>query len=97
MYRGDSSFDILARWQPVTESARSRRSYGKIEDCEQSKLAIAEVILLVASTRTKSIQKQIKSIDVDKVGSKKPLRVNHVSCRINRFLISRSNLPAGET
>ena len=26
-----------ARWQPVTQSARSRRSYGKIEDCEQSK------------------------------------------------------------
>ena len=28
---------------------------------------------VVANTRTKSIQKQIKSIDVDKVGSKKPL------------------------
>ena len=25
-----------ARWQPVTQSARSRRSYGKIGDCEQS-------------------------------------------------------------
>ena len=25
-----------ARWQPVTQSARCRRSYGKIEDCEQS-------------------------------------------------------------
>ena len=25
-----------ARWQSVTQSARSRRSYGKIEDCEQS-------------------------------------------------------------
>ena len=31
-----SSFDTHARWQPVTHSARSRRSYGKIEDCEQS-------------------------------------------------------------
>jgi len=31
-----SSFDTRARWQPVTQSARSRRSYGKIEDCEQS-------------------------------------------------------------
>ena len=30
------SFDTHARWQPVTQSARSRRSYGKIEDCEQS-------------------------------------------------------------
>ena len=25
-----------ARWQPVKQSARSRRSYGKIGDCEQS-------------------------------------------------------------
>ena len=31
-----SSFDTHARWQPVTQSARSRRSYGEIEDCEQS-------------------------------------------------------------
>ena len=31
-----SSFDTHARWQPVTQSARSRRSYGKIGDCEQS-------------------------------------------------------------
>ena len=31
-----SSFDTHARWQPVTQSARSRRSYGKTEDCEQS-------------------------------------------------------------
>ena len=30
-------------------------------------------ILVVANTRSKSIQKQIKSIDVDKVGSEKPL------------------------
>ena len=34
-----SSFDTHLRWQPVTRSARSRRSYGKIEDREQSKLA----------------------------------------------------------
>ena len=33
-----SSFDTHARWQPVTQSARFRRSYGKIEDCEQSTL-----------------------------------------------------------
>ena len=31
-----SSFDTHPRWQPVTHSARSRRSYGKIGDCEQS-------------------------------------------------------------
>ena len=35
-----SSFDTHARWQPVTQSARSRRSYGKIEGCEQSSLII---------------------------------------------------------
>ena len=32
------SFDTHARWQPVTQSARSRWSYGKIEDFEQSNL-----------------------------------------------------------
>ena len=31
-----SSFDTHARWQPVTQSIRSRRCYGKIEDREQS-------------------------------------------------------------
>ena len=30
------SFDTHPRWRPVTHSARSRRSYGKIGDCEQS-------------------------------------------------------------
>ena len=37
-----SSFDTHARWQPVTQSARSRRSYGKIEDCELSTLQSAD-------------------------------------------------------
>ena len=32
-----STFDTHARWQPVTQSARSRWSYGRIEDCEQSR------------------------------------------------------------
>ena len=32
-----NSFDTHARWQPVpTQSSRSRWSYGKIEECEQS-------------------------------------------------------------
>ena len=31
-----SKFDTHARWLPVTQSARSRRSYGKIKHCEQS-------------------------------------------------------------
>ena len=35
-----SSFDTHARCQPVTQNARSRRSYGKIGDCEQSSLII---------------------------------------------------------
>ena len=32
-----SSSDIHERWQPVTQSSRSRWSYGKIGDCEQSR------------------------------------------------------------
>ena len=32
-----SSFDTHARWQRVTQSARFRWSYGKIQDCEQSR------------------------------------------------------------
>ena len=35
--------------------------------------ATADVFPVVANTPTKSVQKQIKSIDVDKVGSKKLL------------------------
>ena len=33
---GEGAVDTHARWQPVTQGARSRWSYGKIEDCEQS-------------------------------------------------------------
>ena len=33
MYRGGTH----ARWQPVRQSARTRRSYGKIGDCWQSR------------------------------------------------------------
>ena len=32
------SFDTHARWQPVTQSPRSRRSYGKMKDCEESRI-----------------------------------------------------------
>ena len=41
-----SSFDTHARWQPVTQSARSRRSYGKIEDCEQSTPGLTQPIAI---------------------------------------------------
>ena len=37
-----SSFDTHPRWPPVTQSARSRRSYGKIGDCEQSTIKLIE-------------------------------------------------------
>ena len=33
-----SGFDTHPRWLPVTHSARSRPSYGKIGDCEQSRI-----------------------------------------------------------
>ena len=36
-----SSFDTHGRWQPLTQSARSRWSYGKIGDCEQSTIRVA--------------------------------------------------------
>ena len=38
-----------------------------------------EVLLVVVSKRTKLIQKQISSMDVDKVGSKRPLASKSVS------------------
>ena len=41
--------------------------------CIYTRVIHAEVFLAIANTRTKSIQKQIKGIDVDKVESKKPL------------------------
>ena len=42
-----SSFDTHARWQPVTQSARSRRSYGKIGACEQSIILIIRKFLWI--------------------------------------------------
>ena len=39
-----SSFDTHVRWQPVTQSSRSRWSYGKIEDCEQSSQDHARIL-----------------------------------------------------
>ena len=36
--RAHPSVLLIQRWPPLTESARSRRSYGKIKDWEQSKL-----------------------------------------------------------
>ena len=42
----------------------------------------ADVFSVVANTRTKSIQKQVKSIDVDKVGSKKHLASKSVSFHV---------------
>ena len=38
-----SCFDTHARWQPVTQSARSRRSYSKIEDCGQSRPIVRRI------------------------------------------------------
>ena len=50
-----SSFDTQGRWQPVTQSARSRWSYGKIEDCEQSTwLHDQEMIIFCAEKLVKS-------------------------------------------
>ena len=35
----------MRRWQPVTQSARSRQSCGQIEDCEQSNSTIHRINL----------------------------------------------------
>ena len=63
---GTTSFDTHLRWQPVTQSARSRRSYGKIEDCEQSRndvvsefislLLLSNALNTTRSTLTKPLQ-----------------------------------------
>ena len=36
---------VMRRWQPVTQSARSRQSCGQIEDCEQSNSTIHRINL----------------------------------------------------
>ena len=38
-------FDAHVRWPPVTQSLRSRQSYGKIRDCEQSNLIYGEMFV----------------------------------------------------
>ena len=58
-------FDI---WQWCNFSAIEAFEFSCIYTRVQA--ATLEVFLGVSNTRTKSIQKQIKSIDVDKVGSK---------------------------
>ena len=52
--------------------------------------ATADVFQVVANTRTKSIQKQLKSINVDKVGSKQPWASK--SCMLRVELIASSFL-----
>ena len=44
--------------------------------------ATADVFPVIANTRTKSIQKQVKSIDVNKVGSKKHLASKSILFRV---------------
>ena len=66
-------------------------------ECSQKIRIRIIIIKKKKNTRTKSIQKQIKSIEVDKLGGKKPLASKSCSCRINHLLIPRSNLQASET
>ena len=40
-----SSFDTHARWQHTMQSARSWQSYGKIKDCEQSRVTSSWPVL----------------------------------------------------
>ena len=48
----------------------------------------ADVCPVVANTGTKSIQKQVKSIDVDKVGNKKHVASKSVSFRVELIAYS---------
>ena len=60
----------------------------------------ADVFPVVTNTCTKSIQKQVESIDVDIVGGKKHLASKSVLFRVELIAssyISRSNLQASET
>ena len=52
------SFDTHARWQPVTQSARSRWSYGKIEDCEQSRSMLSSFFSAKKRKKKKSVMPQ---------------------------------------
>ena len=49
-----SGFETHAIWQPVTQCARSRWSYGKIGDCEQSKLFMIFLILVSCKNKVMS-------------------------------------------
>ena len=60
----------------ITFRAFPKRVGPRCLSLEILKPATGDVFPVVANTRTKSIQKQVKSIDVDKVGSKKPLASN---------------------
>ena len=54
-----SSFDTHAKWQPVTHSARTRQSYAKIEDCEQSKPQRTSVRRLMSTPITNKQRREI--------------------------------------
>ena len=55
-------------------------------------ISTADVFPVVANTRTKSIQKQVKSIDVDKRGSKKHSVSKSVLFRVELIISSFLNL-----
>ena len=50
-----SSLDTHPRWQPVTHSARSRQSYGKMADWEQSEVFYEYAGLYRSRARVKAI------------------------------------------
>ena len=80
-------FDIWQwRYFSGIEAFEFSRIYTRVEP------AIADVFPVVANTRTKSIQKQVKSIDVDNVGSKKHLASKSVSFRVESIAPSFLNL-----
>ena len=67
---GISSFDTRARWRPVTQSARSRRSYGKqgivnsldssSDGCKRKELAIFPSDMTQRNSKTSTQQSYTK-------------------------------------
>ena len=54
---GVSSFNTHPRWLPVTQNTRSRRSYGIIEDCEESMFVLPKGSFILSIVSPKPNQR----------------------------------------
>ena len=92
MYTNRSSADTHATWQPVTQSTRSRRSYGKMEDCEQCSLKINKGLALGFTSRCTSTSSWEVRVECEpmtnKVGVFSSKRGSSTPCQKWTMLIS---------